>query len=127
MSPVCVSVMCFVGNLTQCHQSVLPLLNNSVFCRDPPCSMNSVHQPSLSTSSPRSQVSVTSRTDLFCIQEETQQQFVGIMFEIKLIFVIFRQMYFYGFSEFWYTMNDVLRMGGEYDYNKFLQAAKVHN
>ena len=30
---------------------------------------------------------------------------------------------FYGFSEFWYTMEDMLRQGGPYNYNKFQKAA----
>ena len=32
---------------------------------------------------------------------------------------------FYGFSEFYYSMEDVLRMGGPYNYNKFEAAAQV--
>lgn len=32
---------------------------------------------------------------------------------------------FYGFSEFWYTSEDVLRIGGKYNYMKFEKAAKV--
>jgi len=31
---------------------------------------------------------------------------------------------FYGFSEFWYTMDDVLGMGGQYMFSKYKQAAK---
>lgn len=32
---------------------------------------------------------------------------------------------FYGFSEFYYCMEDVLRMGGDYNASKYAQAAKV--
>ena len=31
---------------------------------------------------------------------------------------------FYGFSEFWYTMEDVVGMGGPYQFEKFAQASK---
>lgn len=33
---------------------------------------------------------------------------------------------FYGFSEFFYCMEDVLRIGGQYDSGRYSQAAKVH-
>jgi Golgi nucleoside diphosphatase len=33
---------------------------------------------------------------------------------------------FYGFSEFWYTTEDLLRMGGPYSYNKFSQSASSY-
>ncbi|XP_038071120.1 ectonucleoside triphosphate diphosphohydrolase 4-like isoform X1 [Patiria miniata] len=36
----------------------------------------------------------------------------------------FRNSEFYGFSEYWYCMEDVLRMGGMYEYVKFEKAAK---
>lgn len=32
---------------------------------------------------------------------------------------------FYGFSEFYYTMEDVLQMGGKYEYVPFYKAAQV--
>lgn len=35
------------------------------------------------------------------------------------------KMEFYGFSEFWYTMEDVFRMGGAYDKHQFEEAATV--
>ena len=34
---------------------------------------------------------------------------------------------FYGTSEFWYTMHDVLHIGGQYQYEQFQQSAKVSN
>ena len=38
----------------------------------------------------------------------------------------FRNSEFYGFSEYWYCMEDVLRIGGMYNYVKFELAAKVN-
>ena len=32
---------------------------------------------------------------------------------------------FYGFAEFWYTMEDVYRIGGQYEYDIFAAQAKV--
>jgi len=32
---------------------------------------------------------------------------------------------FYGFSEFHYTMEDILRIGGKYDYAHFRRSAQV--
>ena len=32
---------------------------------------------------------------------------------------------FYGFAEFWYSTNDVLRIGGQYSYKKLQQVAEV--
>ena len=37
----------------------------------------------------------------------------------------FRNSEFYGFSEFYYTMEDIFDIGGKYKYLKFHQAAKV--
>lgn len=33
---------------------------------------------------------------------------------------------FYGFSEYWYSMHDVLRIGGQYNAVKMARAAKVY-
>lgn len=40
--------------------------------------------------------------------------------------VPFRETDFYGLSEFWYSMNDIYGMGGEYSYNKFSEASKKY-
>ena len=37
----------------------------------------------------------------------------------------FKNAEFYGFAEFWYSTNDVLRIGGEYSYKKLQQTAEV--
>lgn len=37
----------------------------------------------------------------------------------------FERSAFYAFSEFWYSMEDVLRIGGPYIYDKFRAASKV--
>ena len=39
--------------------------------------------------------------------------------------IYYRNSEFYGFSEFHYTMEDILKIGGRYRYLKFHQAAKV--
>lgn len=44
---------------------------------------------------------------------------------IKIPSIQFEEAAFYGFSEFWYTMEDILRMGGPYISTKFARAAKV--
>jgi len=73
------------GDYHACKRSMLPLLNQSVPCSSEPCSMNGVHQPTVS-------------------YHNTQ---------------------FYGFSEFWYTMEDVFRIGGQYEFGIFDTHAKV--
>ena len=44
---------------------------------------------------------------------------------IKVPSIQFESSEFFGFSEFWYSMEDVLRMGGPYMANKFHDAARV--
>lgn len=44
---------------------------------------------------------------------------------IKVPSIQFENSEFYGFSEFWYSMEDVLRMGGPYIHDKFVKAAIV--
>lgn len=39
----------------------------------------------------------------------------------------FTSMEFYGFSEYWYTSNDVLDVSGPYSYSSFREAASVSN
>ena len=46
---------------------------------------------------------------------------------IKIPPIQFDEAEFYGFSEFWYTMEDVLHMGGHYISTKFQRAAKVRH
>lgn len=41
--------------------------------------------------------------------------------------VHFQNSEFYGFSEFYYSTEDVLRMGGDYNAAKFIKAAKVRH
>lgn len=46
---------------------------------------------------------------------------------IKVPSIQFESSEFFAFSEFWYSMEDVLRMGGPYMANKFHEAAQVSN
>lgn len=39
----------------------------------------------------------------------------------------FNNSQFFGFSEFYYCTEDVLRMGGDYNASKYAQAAKVNS
>ena len=38
----------------------------------------------------------------------------------------FQNSEFYGFSEYFYTSEDILRMAGRYDYTHFVEAAQVN-
>ena len=73
------------GDYDKCKDILFPLLNLTVTCVSLPCSMNGVHQPTISYSKDS----------------------------------------FYGFSEFWYTMEDVFRIGGKYDHEEFDIKARV--
>ena len=73
------------GNYSECKKVVRPLLNQTLMCTYPPCSMNGIHQPTIS----------------------------------------YHNSEFYGFSEFWYTMEDVFRIGGLYEHEIFETHAKV--
>ena len=44
---------------------------------------------------------------------------------IKMPPVDLKEMEIYGFSEFWYTTQDIFQMGGTYDYYQFSQAAQA--
>ncbi|KAL3863359.1 hypothetical protein ACJMK2_005117 [Sinanodonta woodiana] len=41
-------------------------------------------------------------------------------------YINFHNSEFYGFSEFWYTMEDVFRIGGQYEYEAFIAQAKEY-
>lgn len=73
------------GNYFECKEALIPLLNLSIPCNVMPCSMNGVHQPTIS----------------------------------------YHNSQFYGFSEFWYTMEDVFRIGGLYEHEIFETHARV--
>lgn len=72
------------GDYLACREAVLPLLNLSASCEQELCSMNGVHQPTIS----------------------------------------YHNTEFYGFSEFWYTMQDIYRKGGLYDQEDFQNEAQ---
>jgi Golgi nucleoside diphosphatase len=44
---------------------------------------------------------------------------------MKLLFSDYFSTEFYAFSEFWYTSEDVLKLGGVYVFDKFKQASQV--
>lgn len=46
--------------------------------------------------------------------------------DLKNVVVPFKSSDFYGLSEFWYTMNDIYRMGGPYVYTKFAEASSKY-
>ena len=73
------------GDYRKCQDALVPLINTSVPCPQPPCSFNGVYQPPIN----------------------------------------FYNSEFYGFSEFWYTMEDIYRIGGQYEYDIFDAQAKV--
>lgn len=54
-------------------------------------------------------------------EEETTCHDTGIRVPV----IPFEKAEFYGFSEFWYSMEDVLRMGGQYSYSTYRKAAEV--
>lgn len=73
------------GEYERCESQLLPFVRNqSIPCKDPPCSFNGVHQSVID----------------------------------------YKDSEFYGFAEFWYSTNDVLRIGGKYEYNKVEKTAK---
>ncbi|KAL5015681.1 hypothetical protein ScPMuIL_005270 [Solemya velum] len=72
------------GSFDECKVWIGSLLNLTVPCELPSCSLNGVHQPEIS----------------------------------------FEKTEFYGYSEFWYTMEDVFRQGGLYESEKFENQAK---
>ena len=72
------------GEFTRCKIVLQSILNESVPCGRPPCSLNGVFQPQID----------------------------------------FSHTEFYGFAEFWYSSNDVLRIGGKYRHKKLDTAAK---
>jgi Golgi nucleoside diphosphatase len=46
---------------------------------------------------------------------------------VKSFILSFPRTEFYGFSEFWYTSEDVFKLGGVYRFEKFRNAAQVNN